>query len=332
MMIRPIALAVLLLGIAVPPLAAQQSSPSAPTPPATAPSAATPPATAPRTIAPRAFASPEEGFAAFTAAVRAGDERRLVTVLGSAGRRLIRSGDPEADRLERERFVGLYDAENRIARPAPDRAVLEIGPDHWPLALPMVQRGGRWRFDVAAGAQELVDRRIGRNELDAIATLRAIVDAQYEYATGPGRQGALRVYAQRFFSTPGQRDGLYWATAEGEPESPLGPFLAAASEQPSGNRPGDRPQPFRGYFYRMLTAQGPAAPGGAIDFVVGGRMIGGFGVIAWPARHGSTGWKTFMVSHRGEVWEADLGPRTAQAARAITAFDPASPPWSRVPE
>jgi hypothetical protein len=332
MMIRPIALAVLLLGIAVPPLAAQQTPASPAAPPTAPPPAAAPANPPPRSVAPRAFASPEEGFSAFAAAVRAHDERRLLTVLGSAGRRLIRSGDAVADRLERERFTGLYDAEHRIARPAADRAVLEIGPEQWSLPLPMLQRGGRWRFDAAAGARELVDRRIGRNELDAIGTLRAIVEAQEEYAAGPGRQGALRVYAQRFFSTPGQRDGLYWVSAEDEPESPLGPFLAAASEQPSGNRPGDRPQPFRGYLYRMLTAQGPAAPGGAIDFVAGGRMIGGFAVIAWPARHGSTGWKTFMVSHHGPVWEADLGPDTARAARAITAFDPSSPPWSRLVE
>jgi hypothetical protein len=192
--------------------------------------------------------------------------------------------------------------------------------------------GGAWRFDARLGAQELLDRRIGRNELDVIETLRAIADAQADFANGPGRQGIFRAYAQRFFSTPGQRDGLYWQSAPGEPESPLGPLLAAASAGGYGAGPrGGTPQPYRGYFFRMLTAQGPSAPGGAMDGVVNGRMIGGFAVLAWPAQRGSTGWKSFMVSHRGEVWEADLGPDTARAAAAIRAFDP-GPGWSRVGE
>lgn len=277
------------------------------------------------------FRSPEEGFAAFAAAVRAHDERALLRVLGEAGRMLIRSGDPAADRAARERFAAEYAAKNSIERPAPDRAVLVIGEQDWPLPIPMRLSGGAWRFDAAAGARELLDRRIGRNELDVIATLREIVEAQREYAAGPGRQGALRAYAQRLFSTPGQRDGLWWPTAEGEPESPLGPLLAAASAGGYGRQRGGEPQPYRGYFFRILTAQGPNAPGGAMDWVVNGRMIGGFAVLAWPAQRGSTGWKTFLVSHDGVVWENDLGPNTARLAPAIRAFDP-GPGWTRVAE
>jgi hypothetical protein len=300
--------------------------------PALPAAAQTDPPAASQPVQPQRFRSPEEGFAALATAVRANDERALLRVLGDAGRALIRSGDPAADRAAREGFTASYDARNAIERRSPDVAVLVIGEDAWPLPIPMRLRGGAWRFDAAAGARELLDRRIGRNELDVIETLRAIVDAQGEFAAGPGRQGGLRAYAQRFFSTPGQRDGLWWPTAESEPESPLGPLLAAASAggYGSGARGGE-PQPYRGYFFRILTAQGPNAPGGAMDWVVNGRLIGGFAVIAWPAQRGGTGWKSFMVSHDGVVWENDLGPDTARLARAMRAFDP-GPGWTRVAE
>jgi hypothetical protein len=301
---------------------------------AQAPAQAPPPqpATPPQPVPPQAFRTPEDGFAALVAAMRAQDERRLLTVLGEAGRRLIRSGDIVADRAGREAFVAAYDRRAEILRPTPDRAALQVGEDGWPLPIPMRLSGGRWRFDAREGAQELIDRRIGRNELDVIETLRAVAEAQRDYAAGPGRDRVFRAYAQRFFSSPGQRDGLYWPSVPGEPRSPLGPLLAAASAGGYGGRgAGDAPQPYRGYYFRILTAQGPAAPGGAMDWVVGGRMIGGFAALAWPARHGSSGWKSFMISHDGVVWERDLGPDTAAAARAIQAFDP-GPGWARVAE
>ena len=159
------------------------------------------------------------------------------------------------------------------------------------------------------------------------------MDAQDDYARSAGRQGAFMAYARRFFSTPGQRDGLFWATAEGEPPSPLGPFVAAASAGGYGGpaRPGDAPQPLNGYLFRILESQGPAAQGGAMDFVVNGRMIGGFGVIAWPVLYGRSGIKTFIVSHRGVVYERDLGPDTARIARGTNAFNPGEG-WARVAE
>jgi hypothetical protein len=291
------------------------------------------PAPRPRPVRPQAFPSPEDGFAAMAAAARGHDERRLLRVLGEEARRLIRSGDPAADRAARERFAAAYAEKAEILRPAPDRAVLQVGNDGWPLPIPMVRRGGAWRFDPRGGAQELVDRRIGRNELDTIEVLRAVVAAQDEYARTAGRQGAFRSYARRFFSTPGTRDGLYWPAADGEPESPLGPLAAAASAGGYGGARarGDAPTPFHGYVFRVLEAQGPAAPGGAVDYVVDGRMIGGFGVIAWPAQYGSSGVKTFIVSHAGEVYERDLGPDTARLARGIMAFDPGEG-WTRVAE
>ncbi|WP_246524275.1 DUF2950 domain-containing protein [Neoroseomonas eburnea] len=293
--------------------------------------AAVAPRQAPRPVPPQAFRSPEDGFAALVAAIRARNEPQALRVLGSAGHRLIRSGDPVADRNARDRFLAAYDVKNEILRPAPDRAVLQIGEDGWPLPLPMVQRGGAWRFDSVAAGQEIVDRRIGRNELDTIETLRAVVDAQRDFARTAGRQGAFQAYARRFFSTPGRRDGLYWPTRDDEPESPLGPFMAAASAGGYARTRGDTPQPYHGYLFRMLESQGPAAPGGAMDYVVNGRMIGGFAVIATPARYGVSGIKTFLVSHDGVVYEQDLGPDTAREAAEITTFDPGEG-WTRVAE
>jgi Protein of unknown function (DUF2950) len=265
------------------------------------------------------------------AAARAHDERRLLRVLGEEARRLIRSGDPVADRAARDRFAAAYAAKAEVLRPKADTAVLQVGDDEWLLPIPMVRRDGMWRFDARQGVQEMINRRIGRNELDTIEVLRAIVAAQDEYARTAGRQGAFSSYARRFFSTPGTHDGLYWSGAAGEPESPLGPLVAAASTGGYSRvrAQDDRPRPFHGYLFRILEAQGPSAPGGAMDYVVGGRMIGGFGVIAVPAEYGVSGVQTFLVSHAGAVYQRNLGPDTARIARRITAFDP-EPGWEKV--
>jgi len=300
--------------------------------PAAPQSVATERAAPPRPTPPQAFRTPEDGFAALAAAVTGADERLLRRILGSAGDRLIRSGDRVADRAARQRFNTAYAEKAEILRPEPDRAVLQVGADGWPLPIPMRRQRGVWRFDAAAGTQEVVNRRIGHNELDTIETLRAMADAQAEYARTAGRQGALSVYARRFFSSPGQHDGLYWAAAEGQPDSPLGPIAAAASAGGySRAQRGERPQPYHGYVFRILESQGPSAPGGAMDFVVNGKMIGGFAIIAAPAIYGSTGIKTFMISHEGVVWEQDLGPDTVRDAATITSFDPGGG-WQRVPE
>jgi hypothetical protein len=257
-------------------------------------------------------------------------------VLGEAARRLVRSGDPVADRAMLDRFAAAYAERAEIEHPAPYIAVLQVGADGWPLPIPMIKHANRWRFDAGQGAQELVNRRIGRNELDTIEVLRALVAAQDEYAGTVGRQGVFRAYARRFFSTPGTRDGLYWPTAAGEPDSPLGPLAAAASTGGYGTAASraagdDAPRPFHGYLFRMLEAQGPDAPGGAMEYVVNGRMIGGFGVVAVPAQYGVSGIMTFQVSHAGTVYQRNLGPQTARIARRITAFNP-GPGWERVPE
>lgn len=291
-----------------------------------------PQAEAPRPVPPRTFRSPEDGFAALVAALRAGGGQRLEPIVGTVGMSPFRDPDPVAARTARERFLAAQAEKAEIVRPAPDRAVLQVGEDAWPMPVPMIRRGNGWRFDVAAARQEILDRRIGRNELDAIETMRAIADAQDEYARTAGRQGAFRTYARRFFSTPGQRDGLYWATAPGERPSPLGPFAAAASAGGyAAPRPGDAPQAYHGYLFRILERQGPAAPGGAFDYIVNSRMIGGFAVIATPYRHGTTGIMTFMISHHGDVWQANLGPDSARIAAGMTAFDPGEG-WEKVEE
>ncbi|WP_241665456.1 DUF2950 family protein [Teichococcus oryzae] len=292
------------------------------------------PQATPRPVPPRAFRTPEEGFAALANAIRGHDERRLIQVLGGEARRLIRSGDPAADRAARERFASAYAERAEILHPDANRATLEIGNDRWPFPIPMIRRvgqAGSWRFDARQGAQELIDRRIGRNELDTIEVLRAIVAAQSEYAVTVGRQGGFSVYARRIFSTPGTHDGLYWPSKEGQPESPLGPLAAAASAGGYGGSPasGDAPQPFHGYIFRLLEAQGPAAGGGAMDYVVGRRMIGGFGVLATPAEYGVSGIQTFMTSHAGVIYQRNLGPATNRIARSIQTFNP-EPGWEEV--
>ncbi|WP_431284224.1 DUF2950 domain-containing protein [Humitalea sp. 24SJ18S-53] len=325
-MIRSLFAAGLVLGLGAQPLLAQTST----EPPAAteAPAAPTPP---PAPVQPEAFRSAEAGFAAFADAARRHDERRLLRILGEAGRRLVRSGDPVADRAARDRFAESYAQKHEILTPAPNRAVLQVGDDEWPLPIPMIQRGGAWRFDARQGTQEIIDRRIGRNELDTIQALYAIVEAQDEYAATVGRQGAFRAYARRFFSTPGTHDGLFWATGPDEPESPLGPLAAAASTGGYGTtgRGDGPPQPFHGYLFRILESQGEAAQGGAVEYVVNGRMIGGFGVLAVPAQYGVSGIQSFIVNHRGVIYERDLGPDTARVARGITSFNP-EPGWTAV--
>lgn len=274
-----------------------------------------------------AFPTPEFGFAAMAKAARAHDERQMLRILGEAARPLVHSGDPAADRAGFDRFADAYDEKAEIFYPAPDRAVLQIGKDDWPLPIPMIRRGGTWHFDPSDGVQEMVNRRIGRNELDTIQVLLAIVDAQDEYARTTGRQGGFQIYARRLFSTPGTHDGLYWATEPGESPSPLGPLAAAASGVVRGAD--DKPTPYHGYIFRLLERQGPNAPGGEMDYVVGGRLIGGFGVIATPAQYGVTGIQTFLVSHSGVVYERNLGPGTSRIAPGITAYDP-GPGWQKI--
>lgn len=273
------------------------------------------------------FGSPQEAAETLVAAARSGDLKSILGVLGLQGREIVSSGDAVADAAARERFAAAYDESHEIRQLGDGPFILYLGRDDFPFPLPLVASDGKWRFDTAAGAEEILDRRIGENELAAIEVLRAYVDAQREYAEvdldGRGPQ-----YARRLLSREGRRDGLYWPTADGEVESPLGPLVAEARAE--GYRRGKGgPTPYHGYLFRVLTAQGKDAAGGARDYIVHGRMIGGFALIARPAEYGSSGVKTFIVNQDGQVFEKDLGERTSRLADRMTVFNPGEG-WTRI--
>ena len=278
----------------------------------------------------RTFATPEAGVAALIDAVRQRDRVALESILGPGSREVIESGDPVADAEARDDFLAAYDAKSNLVAVNASTRTLQVGDDAWPLPIPLVRRGNTWRFDLAAGREELINRRIGRNETNAIEASQAFIDAQQEYASEDRDGDMILEYAQRFRSTPGLKDGLYWPTLEGDEESPLGPLFAEARAEgyrPETATPGSV---FYGYRYRILTSQGPAAMGGAYDYMVGGNMIGGVAMIAYPAQYGVSGVMSFIVNHDGVVYEKDLGPETPEAAAAITAFNPDNT-WQRVP-
>jgi hypothetical protein len=272
------------------------------------------------------FATPEDAAGALVQAVKGGDRTGARAVLGNAGEWLS-SGDVAADRAAAERFVAAYEARHDIARDG-DKAMLTIGEDGFPFAFPIVRSGDRWRFDTAAGREELLARRIGANELDTIKVLQAIVDAEREYASQDRDGDGVFTYAQKFESAPGKHDGLYWPTQSGEAQSPLGPLIARAAAE--GYRKTDnRPMPYHGYYYRMLKGQGNNAESGAFDYVLGGRGRGGFAVVAYPAKYGNSGIMTFIVNQDGKVYYSDRGRDTAKKAGAMQRFDPAIG-WSPV--
>jgi len=278
------------------------------------------------------FDTPDHAVQALIAAARANRAQQLLKILGSGGRKLVFSGDPVADELGRSRFVAAYDKANRIDPQGAARTVLLIGDKQWPFPIPMVKHGPTWRFDTHAGVEEILDRRIGRNELDAIEVCRAYVDAQRDYATLVRRSDGLIEYAQHFMSGPDKRDGLYWPAAPGEPESPMGHLVASARAEgyPAGKGAHQHRAPYHGYFYKILKRQGEHAPDGARDYLVDGRLIGGFALVAFPARHGDSGIMTFIVNQDGVVYQKNLGRHTEAIARQMTEFDP-DPSWSTAP-
>lgn len=283
--------------------------------------AGTPPAKA----AQLGFASPEAAAAELIAAIRAGDRKKLLAVVGSGAANWLFSGDTVADRADMQAFLQAYDAGHRISQAGDGRAFLLVGGNDWPFPAPILRSDAGWHFDAKAGGEEIINRRIGKNELNTLQTLRAIVDAQREYAMDDLDGNGFNDYARRIMSTPGRKDGLYWPVAGNEAASPLGPLIAVASQQGYGRkqaRAAQRPAAYHGYHFRLLTRQGPAAPGGAYSYLVGDRMIGGFAVVAYPAKYGASGVMTFIVSHDGTVYEKNLGPATARRAMNMSAFDP----------
>jgi hypothetical protein len=275
----------------------------------------------------QSFKTPEEAVEALATAAKAHDRKGVLAVLGADAADIVSSGDDVADRADRDRVIEAYDAKRQVVMAGADKAVLVLGNQDWPFPIPLVRKDGTWRFDTAAGREEILFRRIGRNELAAIQTILAFVDAQQEYAEkGIGGNG---VYAQRIVSRPGTKDGLYWPAQSGEDESPLGDLAASAAAE--GYRAGQQRIPYHGYYYKVLTRQGPNAPGGALDYVVRGKMIGGFALVAYPAQYGNSGVMTFLVNHQGTIYEKDLGEQTAGIASGMTAFNPDNT-WQRVSE
>jgi hypothetical protein len=268
----------------------------------------------------KTFASAEAAVQALIDALKAGDTKGLSALFGPKGKEIVFSGDPVADKLGRERFVMLYEQKNKLEEAGPDKFILQVGSQGWPFPIPVVKKKGSWIFDVDEGKEELLARRIGGNELSVIQVCLAYVDAQREYALKDRDGDGVLAYAQKLGSSPGKKDGLYWKAKEGEKPSPLGSFAAAAQKQ--GYKKGAKPTPFHGYYYRILKGQGKDAPGGAYDYVVKGKMIGGFALVAYPAQYGSSGIMTFIVNHDGVVYQKDLGKETEKTAQAMKLFNP----------
>lgn len=283
-----------------------------------------------KTAAHRTFDSPDAAVRALTQAVKKGDLEEVVAIFGPDGQALVDSSDPVTARRNREIFVVAVAEGWRLEDDGAAKKTLVIGSEAWPFPIPLVKEGNQWRFDTAAGKEEVIARRIGRNELATIQICRTYVAAQQLYARR-GHDGQREgLYAATFRSDPGRQNGLYWPAARGEKRSPLGELLAhAAQEGAVPARDGAPPPPFHGYYFRILTAQGPAATGGASDYMKEGKLSGGFALVAWPAQYDVTGVMTFIVNHEGVVFEKDLGSETGVAARAMDAFNPDTS-WARV--
>ena len=275
----------------------------------------------------RLFATPEAAVDAFVTALESKDKQALMTIFGPEGDRLLSSGDAVADAADRKDFLEAYRNKHAIIAEGELR-ILNVGVNDWPLPIPLASQGGKWYFDTEAGAEELINRRIGENELGAISAAHGFVAAQQEYAS-EGRDGdEAGVYAVKIISDPGSRNGLYWQTSEGEPASPIGPLVAAAAAE---GYDAATAEAYHGYRYRMLYKQGGNAPGGPREYFNNGRLTDGFALLAWPAEYGASGMKTFMVNQDGVVYEKDLGPETATAVAAIDSFDPDAS-WMKVEE
>jgi hypothetical protein len=278
----------------------------------------------------RTFATPEAGVTALIDAARKDDVAALEAILGPGSRDVVSSGDPVADNEARDDFLAAYDEKSNLVAVNDNTRTLQIGNSDWPLPIPLVRAGSMWRFNTEAGRDELINRRIGRNELNAIEAAQAFVDAEQDYASEDRDGDNILEYAQRFVSAPGMKDGLYWPTQTGEEESPLGPLFAEARTEGYQLETAGSGSGYYGYRYKILTSQGPAAMGGAYDYIIGGNMLAGVGLVAYPLQYGVSGIMSFIVNHDGVVYQKDLGPETATVAAAMTAFNPDNT-WQRVP-
>ena len=277
----------------------------------------------------KTFPSAEEAVKAAVAAAQSDSDKELLAIFGAQAKDLLLSGDAVADKQRRARFLKAYDEKNSLVTEGNNRIVV-VGNNNWPFPIPLVKKNDGWVFDTDKGKEEILNRRIGQDELDAIQVSLAYVDAQREYAMKSRDGGGLRGYAEKFRSDPGKKNGLYWEAKAGEEQSPLGPFAARARSEGYGqNKASDKPVPYRGYYYKILTAQGKDAPGGARSYILKGKMIGGFALIAYPAEYDNSGIMSFIVNHEGKVFQKDLGKNTASAAAAMKEYNP-DKTWAEV--
>lgn len=281
------------------------------------------------------FSTPEEAMKALVQAAKAKNRAALGEIFGPSSLQQLLSGDPVQDNHEMDQFAAAVEKSAKLEKVNDARFTLMIGERNWPFPIPIVEEENRWRFDTRAGAEEILNRRIGDNELSAILTARAYVLAQWQYFTeaGPDKEGVAE-YAQKFISSPGKRDGLYWDTAEGEKPSPLGSLVAAARAEGYGRKDDSaapKRVPYHGYYFKILTRQGAYAPGGKYNYIINGNMIAGHALVAYPDKWGSSGVMTFIVNQQGRVYQKNLGPKTAQIAGAMTEYDP-DPSWTIVKE
>lgn len=269
-----------------------------------------------------AFASPDDAGNALLAAAKSGDPNALLVIFGPDSKEVIYSGDAVQDKNAADAFVAGYGVMHRWRKMQDGSQILLVGADNFPFPIPLKKNGdGKWSFDTAAGKDEVLNRRIGRNELAIIEVCGAVADAEAEYFARPHDGEKTKQYAAKFLSDPGKQNGLYWKPADGQPESPLGPLAASASSEGYSAKP-EGHTAFHGYYFRVLKAQTDKAPGGAKDYVVNGKMTGGFAFIAYPAEYGNSGVMTFMMNQDGVLLQKDLGKTTTEIATAMTRFDP----------
>lgn len=276
------------------------------------------------------FASPQEAAAVFKEAVITKDRRHLIQIFGPSGEQLVLSGDRVQENNDLTAFGGHLAENLRVDQEGADKAVLYVGANNWPFPIPLVRSGSQWFFDTAAGKEELLDRRIGENELSTIEVCKAYVAAQKEYAQKDRNGDGVSQYAQKFRSTPGKKDGLYWEAEANEEISPMGPLVAGAREEGyGGQKQTGNPHPYHGYYFHILTGQGKDAPGGETSYIKDGRMVKGFALVAWPSQYDSSGVMTFLVNQDGKVYQKDLGENTADVASQMKEYDPDSS-WKEV--
>jgi hypothetical protein len=266
------------------------------------------------------FHSPEAAVQALVASVRADDLKTILAILGPGSNELISSGDSVADNASRDKFVASYEQKHSLEFTPTGTMILHIGDDDWSMPIPIVKKANNWVFDIGKGKKEILHRRIGRNELNVIDVINEYVVAQHEYASKDCRGGGKVEFSQRFISTPGRHDGLYWEASEDEQQSPLGPLIALAAKE--GYVAAGNLSPFHGYYFKILKGQGKYAKGGAYNYVVKDKMILGFALVAYPAEYGNSGVMTFVVNQDGIIFEKDLGKKTRRLAEAITKYNP----------